>query len=61
MYGFILVIPLFSAAAAGLFGRHLGERGAGILTTSCISLTFGLSMFILYEVGFCGSNTYLYL
>jgi NADH:ubiquinone oxidoreductase subunit 5 (subunit L)/multisubunit Na+/H+ antiporter MnhA subunit len=43
MYLLILFIPLFSATAAGLFGRHLGEKGAGVLTTACIALTSALS------------------
>ena len=41
--------------AAG-FGRFLGGRGAGLLTTSLLSLTFFLSCLVFYEVGLCGSS-----
>ena len=40
--------------AAG-FGRFLGGRGAGVLTTSLLSITFFLSCLVFYEVGLCGS------
>ncbi|MCB0745552.1 MAG: hypothetical protein KDC67_16715 [Ignavibacteriae bacterium] len=36
MYYLILYIPLVSAIGAGLFGRQLGEKGAGIFTTASI-------------------------
>lgn len=61
MYSLILYFPLFSAAAAGLFGRHLGEKGAGYLTTGCIMITAALSYFSLYESGLCGTATYIHL
>ena len=61
MYLNIVVLPLFSAVAAGLFGRFLGYRGAGILTSSCIVFASLLSWMCLYEVGFSGSATYLHL
>jgi NADH-quinone oxidoreductase subunit L len=61
MYSLILYFPLFSAVAAGLFGRKLGEKGAGIITTSCIMITCALSYFALYENGLCGTATYVHL
>jgi len=61
MYSFILLLPLLSAGIAGLGGRYLGEQGAKIFTTSSIFLTFCLAVFIVYEVGLCGSPTYVYL
>ena len=61
MYLLILYIPLFSAIAGVLFGRYLGYRGVGILTSSCIVLTAILSWISLYEVGFSGSPVYLNL
>lgn len=59
MYLLILYIPLFSAISAGLFGRHLGSAGAGRLTSLSVSLTALLAWFIFYEVGICGSATYI--
>jgi len=61
MYSFILLLPLLSSAVAGLGGRYIGETGAKIFTTTSIFLTFSLAMFILYEVGLCGSPTYVHL
>ena len=61
MYSLILYFPLFSAVSAGLFGRQLGEKGAGILTTTCIFLTCCLSYFALYENGLCGTAAYVHL
>jgi NADH:ubiquinone oxidoreductase subunit 5 (subunit L)/multisubunit Na+/H+ antiporter MnhA subunit len=43
MYLLILFIPLFSAIVGGLFGRHLGGKGAGLLTSTCIVVTAFLS------------------
>jgi NADH-quinone oxidoreductase subunit L len=43
MYLLILCIPLISASIAGLFGRKLGDKGAGIVTSSLIVLTSILS------------------
>ena len=43
MYLSIILIPLISAASAGLFGRYLGSKGAGIFTTTSIGITSLLS------------------
>jgi len=43
MYLLILFIPLISASIGGLFGRKLGDRGAGIITSSLIVTTSLLS------------------
>ena len=59
MYALILFIPLFSSFTAGLFGRFIGEKGAGIFTTVSILLTFSISCLVFYEVGLCGSATYI--
>ncbi len=59
MYILVLVIPLISATIAGLFGRKVGEIGAGIITTSLILITSIISWFIWYEVGICGAVTYI--
>lgn len=38
----ILFLPLIGCGAAGLFGRVLGGRGAGLLTTGLLFLSFVL-------------------
>ncbi len=50
MYLFVLTLPLVSTICAGLMGRWIGSRGAAILSTSLIMLTFSVSCFIFYEV-----------
>ena len=50
MYLLVLALPLFSTISSGLFGRWLGGKGAGLVTTSCIATTFLISTFIFYEV-----------
>ena len=59
MYILILLIPLLSAMITGCLGRKLGSRGAGVLTSSCISLTVVISSWIFYETVLNGSSTYL--
>ena len=39
MYLLVLFIPLLSAAISGLFGRKIGEKGAGIFTSSSIVIS----------------------
>jgi NADH:ubiquinone oxidoreductase subunit 5 (subunit L)/multisubunit Na+/H+ antiporter MnhA subunit len=39
---------------AGLFGRYLGSWGSAILTTSCLFLSFLISLFTLYGVSLIG-------
>jgi NADH:ubiquinone oxidoreductase subunit 5 (subunit L)/multisubunit Na+/H+ antiporter MnhA subunit len=61
MYILVLVFPLISSIISGLFGRKVGERGAGIFTSISIFLTFCVSSLILFEVAFNGASTYLHL
>lgn len=61
MYILILFLPLLSAFISGLFGRKIGVRGAGIFTSSCITLTIIISCFIFYETTLNLSITYLKL
>jgi len=56
-----LFIPLVSSITAGLFGRKIGEKGAGTFTSCCIVATACISWWILYEVAFNASPTYLHL
>lgn len=59
MYYIILFLPLMSAISAGLFGRKLGSKGAGIITTGSIMITSILSWIAFYEVGICTSPVYV--
>lgn len=61
MYYLILFIPLVSATVAGLFGRKIGEKGAGIFTTASIMITSLMAWTVFYEVGICGAPVYLHL
>jgi NADH-ubiquinone oxidoreductase chain 5 len=61
MYLIIIFLPLLSAISSGFFGYFIGRKGASILTTSCIGITFLLSCFSFYEVGLMGSNCYITL
>ncbi|CAM9089848.1 unnamed protein product [Phaeothamnion confervicola] len=59
MYLNILCLPLIGALVSGGFGRTLGARGAALITTSCVMLTFLLSCLAFYEVGLAGSPCYI--
>lgn len=61
MYILVLFIPLLSAMISGFLGRKIGTRGAGVLTSSCISITVIISGWIFYETVLNGSSTYLKL
>lgn len=61
MYILVLFIPLLSAMISGFLGRKIGTRGAGVLTSSCISITVIISGWIFYETVLNGSATYLKL
>lgn len=59
MYLSIILIPLISATCAGLFGRYLGSKGAGIFTTTSIGITSLLSWNLFFKVGLGGSPVWL--
>lgn len=59
MYLNIILIPLISAITAGLFGRYLGSKGAGIFTTISIGITSLLSWKLFYKVGLGGSPVWI--
>jgi len=40
MYLSIVLLPLFGAVSAGLFGRYIGSKGASIRTTLGLMVTF---------------------
>jgi len=54
-----MALPLASAILAGLFGRKIGERGAGMITTSLIGITSILSWLVFYEVGLSGVTVFV--
>lgn len=57
MYLLIIALPLFSTIVSGLFGRFLGGKGAGTLSTWSIVATFFLSCWAFYEVALNQSPT----
>ena len=59
MYYLILFLPLLSAVIAGLGGRFIGTKGAGIITTICIMITSLFSWIAFYEVGINMSPVYI--
>ena len=61
MYLIIIFLPLIGSSLAGLFGRKLGPKGAGIITVTCLVITFFCSFFCFYEVALIGSPVYLKL
>ena len=61
MYLILVFVPLLGSCIAGLFGRHLGFYGSSLITTSCLFLSFLLSIFIFYEVALTGCFVYIKL
>lgn len=61
MYILVLFMPLLSAIISGLFGRKIGTKGAGILTSTCISICVIVSCCIFYETVLNSSPTYIKL
>ena len=59
MYLLVIFFPLVGFLGAGLFGRFFGGFGSYLLTSSCLFLAFLVSLFIFYEVGFCGCPCYV--
>jgi NADH-ubiquinone oxidoreductase chain 5 len=61
MYLLLVFLSLIGSCLAGLFGRYLGSWGSSILTTSCLFLSFLLSLFAFYEVALIGCFVYIKL
>ena len=59
MYLLLIFLSLIGSCVAGLFGRYLGSWGAAILTTSCLFLSFLISLFAFYEVALMGCFVYI--
>jgi NADH-ubiquinone oxidoreductase chain 5 len=61
MYLLIIFLSIIGSCLAGLFGRYLGSFGAAFITTSCLILSFFLSLFAFYEVALFESPVYIKL
>jgi len=61
MYVPLVFLSFIGFCITGLFGRHIGPKGAAIVTTSCLAASFLLSLFAFYEVGLMGSPVYVRL
>ena len=61
MYVPLVFLSLIGYCVTGLFGRQIGPKGAALVTTSCLFVSFLLSIFAFYEVGLMGSPVYIRL
>ena len=61
MYLVIVFLPLISSIICGLFGRFLGRKGAGLISSALVSTSAILSYVAVYEVGLLGSPCYITL
>jgi NADH-quinone oxidoreductase subunit L len=50
MYDLIVFLPLFGFLIAGLFGRWIGARGAELVTTGLLAVSFVLSWIAFFQV-----------
>ena len=46
----ILFLPLLASIISGFFGRYIGDRNSEILTSTLVSISALLSIFVLYQV-----------
>jgi NADH-ubiquinone oxidoreductase chain 5 len=61
MYLLIIFLSIIGSCLAGLFGRYLGSWGSAFITTSCLIVSFCLSILLFYEVALCGCPVYIKL
>nr|YP_009239124.1 NADH dehydrogenase subunit 5 [Galaxea fascicularis]YP_010953608.1 NADH dehydrogenase subunit 5 [Galaxea astreata]YP_010953621.1 NADH dehydrogenase subunit 5 [Galaxea paucisepta]AML60335.1 NADH dehydrogenase subunit 5 [Galaxea fascicularis]WMQ77780.1 NADH dehydrogenase subunit 5 [Galaxea astreata]WMQ77793.1 NADH dehydrogenase subunit 5 [Galaxea astreata]WMQ77806.1 NADH dehydrogenase subunit 5 [Galaxea paucisepta]WMQ77819.1 NADH dehydrogenase subunit 5 [Galaxea paucisepta] len=61
MYTCILFLLVGGALAAGVGGRKLGEKGAGVLTSSCLIISLSWSVLVFYEIILSFSTTHIKL
>ena len=61
MYLLLIFLSIIGSCFAGLFGRHFGSWGSAIITTSCLFLSFLISLFAFYEVALVGCFVYIKL
>jgi NADH-quinone oxidoreductase subunit L len=57
MYPAIIFLPLAGAILAGFFGRTLGDKTSGLLTSLFVLTAAGLSWLAFYHVAFLGEET----
>jgi len=55
MYLLVIFFPIMGALIAGFFGRYVGRYGSIIISTSCMFLSFIVSLFIFFEVSLSNS------
>ncbi|MDX2265605.1 MAG: NADH-quinone oxidoreductase subunit L [Hyphomicrobiales bacterium] len=56
MYSAIVFLPLASALIVGLFGRQLGDKASGVLSSVLVGTAAVLSWLAFYQVGFGGET-----
>ena len=56
MYSAIVFLPLIGALIAGFFGRWLGAKGSGFLTSTLLTVSAVFSWVALYRVGLAGED-----
>ena len=61
MYLLIILLTIFGACLAGLFGKQLGFKGSIFITTGCLFISVGLSIFLFYEVILTNCPVYIKL
>ena len=59
MYSLIIFLPLIGAFAGGFFGRFVGEKGAGIITTTAMVFATLFSYAALYNLVVTGNPVYI--
>lgn len=61
VYICVLFLLVVGALGAGVGGRKLGEKGAGLLTSSCLIISLSWSVLIFYEIILSYSTTHIKL
>ena len=61
MYLLLVFLSVIGSCLSGLFGRSLGSWGSVIVTTSCLFISFLISLFVFYEVALVGCCVYIKL
>jgi NADH-ubiquinone oxidoreductase chain 5 len=61
MYLLLIFLSVIGSCLAGLFGRYLGSLGSAFVTTSCLFISFLISLFVFYEVSLVGCFVYIKL
>ena len=59
MYLLVIFLSVTGFCLAGPFGRYFGSHGSAIITTTCLFLSFFVSLLIFYEVALMGCFTYI--